>query len=166
VIEDHSKDAKADIKRKTGKSPVHKEPSKEGKQIVPFSTEPVTRFATKLSRAKASDKGISRVPETKESNLVDSDHISDMPEAMDSASAYEEHSLGLVSKYQIKMKEPQVAIDLNELALVEDFHKFRVKVKTDKEKIKEIQKEMEQFNKEKAHVELWNAKQQEKMNTT
>jgi hypothetical protein len=166
VIEDHSEDAKEDIKRKTGNSPVHKEPVKEGKQIVPFSTGPVTRAATKLSRAKASAKGISRVPETKESNLVDSDHISDMPEAMDSASSDEEHNSGLVSKYQIKMKEPQVAIDLNEPALAEEFPEFRVKVRTDKEKIRELQKTVEQLKKEKAHVEKWSAKKQEKMNTT
>jgi hypothetical protein len=104
VIEDHSEDAKADIKQKTGKSPVHKEPTKEGKKTVPFSTGPVTRATTKLSRAKASTNGISRVPETKESNLVDLDHISNMPEVMDSASSDEEHTSGLVSKYQIKMK--------------------------------------------------------------
>jgi hypothetical protein len=119
-----------------------------------------------LSRAKESAKCISRVPKTKGSNLVDSDHILDIPESMDSASSDEENSSGLVSKYQIKMKEPQVAIDLNEPALVEEFPKFRGKVRTDKEKIRETQKTVEQFNKEKAHVELWSAKQQEKMNTT
>jgi hypothetical protein len=92
VIEDHSEDAKEDIKQKAGKPPLHKEPTKRGKQTVPFPTRPVTRATTKLSRAKASAKGISRVPENKESNLVDSNHISDMPEAMDSDSSNEEHN--------------------------------------------------------------------------
>jgi hypothetical protein len=166
VIEDHSEDAKADIKQNIGNSPVHKEPAKEGKKTIPFSTRPVTRDTTKLSRAKAFAKGISRVPETKESNIVDSEHISDMPEAMDLASSYEEHNSGLVSKYQIKMKEPQVSIDLNELALAEEFLEFRVKVITDKEKIRELHKTVEQFKKDKSHLEKWSAKQQEKLNTT
>jgi len=118
-----------------------------------------------LSRAKASAKGISRVPETKESNLVDSYHKSDMHEAMESSRSDEEHDSRLVSKYQIKMKEPQVAIDLNEFALVEEFPEFRVKVRTDKENMRELQKTVEHLKKEKAHVDQWSAKQQEKMNT-
>jgi hypothetical protein len=89
VIEDHSEDAKADIKQKTGKTPLHKEPAKRGKQIVPFPIGPVTRDATKLSRDKASAKGI---PKNKESNLIDSYHISDMRESMDSTSLDEEHN--------------------------------------------------------------------------
>jgi len=104
VIEDHSEDAKADIKQKAGKPPLHKEPTKRGKQVVPLPTELVTRATTKFSRDKTSAKGISRVPENKESNLVDSYHISSMPEAMDSASLDEEHNLGLVSRYHIKLR--------------------------------------------------------------
>jgi hypothetical protein len=92
VIEDHSEDSKEDIKQKVGKPPLHKEPAKIGKQIVPFPRGPVTRATTKLSRAKASDIGISGVPENKENNLTDSYHISDMPEAMDSDSSDEEHN--------------------------------------------------------------------------
>jgi hypothetical protein len=38
------------------------------------------------------------------------------------------------------LKEPKVAIDLNEPALVEEFPKFKVKVRTDKERIREIHK--------------------------
>jgi hypothetical protein len=81
---------------------------------VPFPTGPVTRATTRLSRAKACAKGISRVPENKESNLVDSDHISYMLEAMDSSSSYEDHNSRLTYRYQIKLREPKVAIDLNE----------------------------------------------------
>ena len=77
---------------------------------------------------------------------------------MDSANSDEEHGSGLVSKYQIKMKEPQVAIDLSESALAEEFPEFSVKVRTDKEKIRELQKTMEQLKKEKAHVDKWSSK--------
>jgi hypothetical protein len=59
-----------------------------------------------------------------------------MPEAMDSTSSDEEHSSGLVSRYQIKLREPKVAIDLNEPAPAEEFPEFKVKVRTDKERIK------------------------------
>jgi hypothetical protein len=92
VIEDHYEDAKVVIKQNTGKIPLHKELAKRGKQIVPFPTGPVTRDVTKLSRDKASAKGISRVPENKESNLIDLDHISDIPKSMDSTSSDEEHN--------------------------------------------------------------------------
>jgi hypothetical protein len=153
VIEDHSEDAKAGIKEKAGKPPLRKEPEKRSKQTVLFPTGPVTRATTRLSRAKASAKGISRVPENKESNLVDSKHISDMPEAMNSASSDEEHSSGLASRYQIKLREPKVAIDLNEPAPAEEFPEFKVKVRTDKERIRELQKMVKQLKKEKAHVE-------------
>jgi hypothetical protein len=75
VIEDHSKDAKEDIKQETRKPPLHKESAKRGKQTVPYLIGPIKRVSTKFSRAKASVKGISRVPENKERNLIDSDHI-------------------------------------------------------------------------------------------
>ena len=58
------------------------------------------------------------------------------------------------------MKEPQVAIDLNESTLAEEFPEFRVKVRIDKKTIRELQKTVELLNKEKAHVEKWSAKKQ------
>jgi hypothetical protein len=59
-----------------------------------------------------------------------------VPEAMDSTSYDEEHSLGLVSKYQVKAKEPKVALNLNEPAPFEECSEFRVKIITNKEMIK------------------------------
>ena len=85
---------------------MHKKPTKKGKQIVSSSTRPVTRATTRFPKAKEIAKGISEIPENKKGYLVDSDNISDMPEAMDSTSFDEEHSLELVSKYQVKLREP------------------------------------------------------------
>jgi hypothetical protein len=138
VIEDHSEDAKTDVKQRQNKPPLHKEPTKRDKQVIPSSTGPVTRATTRLSRAKASAEGISRVPESTEIHLVDSDHISDMPEAMDSASSDEEHNSGLVSRYQIKLREPKADINLNEPAPADEFPEFKVKIRSDKEKIREL----------------------------
>jgi hypothetical protein len=61
-----------------------------------------------------------------------------VPEAIDSTSSDEEHSLGLVSKDQVKEKEPKVSLNLNELSPFEECSGFRVKIRTDKEKIKEF----------------------------
>jgi hypothetical protein len=116
-----------------------------------------------LSKAKEVAKRISGIPENKESNLVDSDLISDMPEAMDSTSSDEEHNSGLASRYQVKLREPKVSIDLNEPAPAEEFPEFKVKVRTEKERIRELQKTVKQLKKEKAHVEQWSARQQERI---
>jgi hypothetical protein len=81
-----------------------------------------------------------------------------VPEAMDSTSSDEEHSSGLVSKYRVKSKEPKVALNLNEPTPFEEFSEFRVKIRIDKERIKEFQKTMRQLKKEKAQIEQWNAR--------
>jgi hypothetical protein len=83
-----------------------------------------------------------------------------VPEAIDSTSSDEVLSLELVSKYQVKSKEARVALNLNEPAHFEECSGFKVKVRTDKEKIKEFQKTIRQLKKEKAHIEQWNACQQ------
>jgi hypothetical protein len=64
----------------------------------------------------------------------------------------------LVSRYQIKLREPKVSIDLNEPAPSDEFPEFKVKVRTDKENIRELQKMVKQLKKEKAHVEQWSAR--------
>jgi hypothetical protein len=163
VIEDHSEDSKEGIKEKAEKPPLHREPTERGKQIAKFPTGPVTRATTRLSRAEALAKGTSRISENKESSPVDSDHISDIPEAMDSTSSDDDHSSGLASRYQIKLREPKAAIDLNKPAPAEEFPEFKVKVRTDKEKIRELQRMVKQLKKEKAHVEQWSARQQERI---
>jgi septal ring factor EnvC (AmiA/AmiB activator) len=75
----------------------------------------------------------------------------------------EEHSSGLVSKYQVKSKEPKVSLNLNEPAPFEEFSEFRVKIITDKERIKEFQKTVRQLKKENTQIEQWNARQQERI---
>jgi hypothetical protein len=163
VIEDHSEDAGAGTRKKEKRPPLHKKPTKRGKQIVSSSTGPVTRATTRLAKAKEIAKGISEIPENKKGYLVDSDHISDMPEAMDSTSSDEEHNSGLVSKYQVKLREPKVSINLNEPAPSEEFPEFKVKVRTDRERIKELQKTVRQLKREKTHIEQWSARQQERI---
>jgi hypothetical protein len=163
VIEDHSEDAEAGIGKKARRPPLHKKPTKRCKKIVSLPTRLVTRATTKLEQAKAIAKGISENPKNKKGNLVDLDHISDIPEAMDSASSDEEHISGLASKYKVKLREPKVAMDLNEPAPFEEFREFKVKVRTDKERIKELQKTVRQLKKEKALIEKWSARQKEKI---
>jgi hypothetical protein len=163
VIEDHSEDVEAGTRKKEKRPPLHKKPTKRGKQIVSSSTGPVTRATTRLAKAKEIAKGISEIPENKKGYLVDSDHISDMPEAMDSTSSDEEHNSELVSKYQVKLREPKVAINLNEPAPFEEFPEFKVKVRTDRERIKELQKTVRQLKREKTHIEQWSARQQERI---
>jgi hypothetical protein len=80
---------------------------------------------------------------------------------MDSTSSDDDHSSGLSSRYQIKLREPKATIDLNKPAPVEEFPEFKVKVRSDKENIRELQKMVKQLNKEKAQVEQWSARQQE-----
>jgi hypothetical protein len=104
------------------------------------STGPVTRASTRLAKAKEMDKGISETPEDKHDFFEDLDHISYVPEVIDSTSSNEEHNSGLVSKYQVKAKEPKVTLNLNEPALFEECSGFRVKIRTDQERIKEFQK--------------------------
>ena len=61
-----------------------------------------------------------------------------MPEAMDSASLDEENNSGSVSRYQIKLREPKVSIDLNEPVPSYEFPEFKVKFITNKENIREL----------------------------
>jgi hypothetical protein len=82
---------------------------------------------------------------------------------MDSTSSYEEHSSGLVSRYQIKLREPKADINLNEPVPADEFPEFKVKFRTDNEKIKELRKVVKQLTKEKSRVEQWSARQQEKI---
>jgi hypothetical protein len=163
VIEDHSEYAEASTRKKAKGTPLHRKPTKKGKQIVSSSIGPVTRATTRLAKAKEIAKGISDIPENKKGYLVDSYHISDMPEAMDSASYDEEHSSRLLSKYQVKSRELKVALNLNEPVPSEEFPEFKVKIRTNKERIKELQKIVRQLKKEKAHIEQWNSHQQERI---
>jgi septal ring factor EnvC (AmiA/AmiB activator) len=108
-------------------------------------------------------KGINEFPEEKQYYLEDSDYLPDVPGALDSSSSGEEHSSELISKYQVKSKEPSVTLNLNETAPSEDCSGFRVEIRTDKENIKEFQKTIKQLKKEKMQIEQWNARQQERI---
>jgi len=156
VIEDDSENAKAGTRKRAKRTSLLKKPVNKGKQMFSSSTGPVTRATTRLVKAKEISKGISEIPENKQDYLVDSDHISDVLEAIDSSSSDEEHSLGLVSKYQVKAKEPKVSLNLNEPVPFEECSGFKVKIRTDKERIEEFQKIVRQLKKEKAQIEQWN----------
>jgi hypothetical protein len=64
VIEDHFEDAETNVKQKANKPSLHKKPKDKGNQTVPLSTGPVTRATTRLSQARASSEGTSKVPES------------------------------------------------------------------------------------------------------
>jgi hypothetical protein len=70
--------------------------------------------------------------------MEDLDYLPDVPRAMNSSSSEEEHSSEMISKYQVKAKEPSITLNLNENAPSKDCSGFRVKIRTDKENIKEF----------------------------
>ena len=88
--------------------------------------------------------------------MEDSDCLPDVPGAMDSSSSKEEHSSELISKYEVKAKEPSVTLNMNETTHSEYFLGFRVEIRIDKEKIKEFHKTIKQLKKEKMKIEQWN----------
>jgi hypothetical protein len=63
----------------------------------------------------------------------------------------------------IRLRKPQAAIDLNLPAPVEEYPKFKVKVRKEKDKVKELQSIAKQLKKEKALVEQWSVRHQEKI---
>jgi hypothetical protein len=61
------------------------------------------------------------------------------------------------------LRDPKADINLNKSAPADEFPKFKVKIKSDKEKIRELQKVVKQLKTEKAHVEQCSARQQDKI---
>jgi hypothetical protein len=172
VIEDNSEDSKTGIKEQAEIPPLHRNEKEtknlgktqgKGKQVAQYSTRPMTRETTRSSKDEAVFKGTGGVSDDKDYHSADPDQIPDLPEARDSDSSDDDHSSELSSRYQIKLRKPQAAIDLNKPAPVEEFPEFKVKVRSDKDKIKELQKMVKQLKKEKAQVEQWSARQQEKI---
>jgi hypothetical protein len=84
VIEYHFEDVEEGTRKKEKGTPLLKKIVNKGKQFFSSSTGPVMSATTRLAKAKEIAKGISEIPENKKDYLVDSDHISDVPEAMDS----------------------------------------------------------------------------------
>jgi hypothetical protein len=107
VIEDDSENAKASTRKRAKRTSLPKKPVSRRKRMISQSTRPVMRASTRIEKAKEMAKGISESTEDKHDHFEDSDHISDVPEAIDSTSSDEEHSSGLVSKYQFKEKNPR-----------------------------------------------------------
>ena len=88
----------------------------------------------------------------------------DLPETRDSDSTKDEYySSVLSSKYIIKLRKPQAAIDLNLFSPVEEYPEFKVKVRKEKERVKELQSMVKKLKKENALVEQWNSRQKEKI---
>jgi hypothetical protein len=135
----------------------------KGKQLAQYSIGPTIRETTRSSKYEALFKGSGGIFDDKDYHLVDSDQILDIPEAMDSDSSDDDHSSELSSRYQIKMRELKAAIDLNKLAPIEEFPEFKVKVRSDKDNIKELQKMVKKLKKEKDQVEQWSTRQREKI---
>jgi hypothetical protein len=59
------------------------------------------------------------------------------------------------------LREPKVFINLNEPTRFEEFPEFKVKVRTHRERMKELQKTVRQLKREKTHIEQWTTHQQE-----
>jgi hypothetical protein len=136
----------------------------KGKQVAQYSRRLVTRATTRSSKYEAVFRGIGVVSNDQDDPYVEPNQIPDLPETRELDSTDDEdHSSGLYSRYQIKLRKPQDAIDLNQPAPVEEFPEFKVKVISEKYKIKELQEMVKKLKKEKDQVEQWNARQQEKI---
>ena len=135
----------------------------KGKQVAQYSTRPITRETTRSSKYEALFKGTGGVSDDKDCHFADPNQIPDLLEARDLDSYDDDHNSKLSSRYQIKLRKPQDVIDLNKPAPAEEFPEFKVKVRSDKDKIKELQKMVKPLNKEKAQVEKWSTIQQEKI---
>jgi hypothetical protein len=125
----------------------------------------VTRETTRsTSKFESVFRGTGVVSDDKDDPFAEPDQIPDLPDTRDSDSTEDEdHSSVLSSRYRIKLRKPQAAIDLNLPAPVEEYPEFKVKVRNEKDKIKELQGMVKQLKKEKSLVEQWNSRQQEKI---
>jgi hypothetical protein len=135
----------------------------KGKQVAQYSRRPVTRATTKsTSISEYVFKGTNVVYDDIDDLFAEPDHMQDLPETIDSDSTEDEdHSSGLSSKYMIKLRNPQAAIDLNLPAPVEEYPEFKVKARKEKDRVKELQSMINQLKNEKYFFEQWNSKQQE-----
>jgi hypothetical protein len=174
IIEDNLEDSKKGIKKQTVTSSLHrtekeyeylKKKEEKGKQIAEYSRRPVTKATTKsASIFESVFKGTDVVYDDIDDLFAEPDQMQDLSETRDSDSTEDEDlSSRLSSKYVIKLRKPQAAIDLNLPAPVEEYPEFKVKARKEKDRVKELQSMINQLKKEKDLVEQWNAKQQEKI---
>jgi hypothetical protein len=169
IIEDNSEDSKTCIKKHAETPSLYMneketenlgKTQEKGKQVAQYSRISVTRATTRSSKSEVVFRGTGVVSDDKDYPSADPYQILDLPETRDSDRTDDEyHSSGLSSRYRIKLRKPQAAIDLNQPAPIEEFPEFKVKVRSEKGKIKEIQEMMKQLKKEKAQVEQWNSRQ-------
>lgn len=163
--------------------PVEKQRKDEkGKQIAKHPMRHVTRAAKKLSlNSKALPK--SSLKNGHSTNLEDNpvdveikqeydyfpktEELQDFQEMKMSKSVEVEEIVGSSSskyhKYEFKVKKPRFSIDLNQLAPDEDHIEFRVEMRDQKDRVKELQTMIMKLKQEKWMIEQWNAKQQEKL---
>jgi hypothetical protein len=135
------------------------------KQVAQYSRRPVTRASTEsTSISESVFKGTYVVYNDIDDIFAEPDQMRDLPETRDSDSTKDEYySSVLSSKYMIKLRKPQAAIDLNLFAPVEEYPEFKVKVRKEKERVKELQSMVKKLKKENALVEQWNSRQKEKI---
>ena len=136
-----------------------REKSEKGKQIAQCSRRLVTRETTRsVSVTESTLKGT--YDDEKNYSFPERHQLQDVPETIESESTKEEDiSIGLSSKYEIKLKKPQASIDLNLPSPVEEHPEFRVEAKKRKDRIKDLQGIITKLRKENYFVEQWNEKQ-------
>jgi hypothetical protein len=84
-------------------------------------------------------KGIDVVYEEKDDLFAEPDQMQELLETKDFDSIEDEdHSSGLSSKNVIKLRNPQASIDLNLPTPIEEYLEFKVKVRKEKDRVKEL----------------------------
>ena len=93
-------------------------------------------------------RGIGVVFDDKDDPFAEPYQIPNLPDTWDSDSIEDEdHSSGLSSRYIIKLRKPEATIDLNQPAPVEEYTEFKVKVRNEKDRIKDLQGMVKQLKK-------------------
>jgi hypothetical protein len=118
----------------------------------------MTRETTKLASVSESVfKGTDVGYDDRDDLFAKPDQMQDPPETIDFDSNEDEDlSSGLSSKYVIKLRKLQATIDLNLPTPVEEYPEVKVKARTKKDRVKELQSMIKQLMKEKVLVEQWN----------
>jgi hypothetical protein len=154
----------------------------KGKQIAEHPMRHVTRATKKLSlKSKTLPKSSLKKGHSTdlEDNPVDveikpefncfpeTEELQDFQEMKMSESVEAEEIVGGSSskdhKHEFKVKKPRFSIDLNRPAPVEEHPEFRMEMRDEKDRVRELQTIIMQLKQEKSMVEQWNAKQQEKL---
>jgi hypothetical protein len=122
------------------KSAKGKKQRKKATHVPKFPRRNSTRETKKSnSKSEAVFRGTGVVSDDKDYLSADPDQIPNLPETKDSYSTDDEvHSSRLSSRHQIKLRKPQVAIDLNQPTPVEEFPEFKFKVRSEKDNIKKL----------------------------